>query len=109
MRRLTMAALMTGLAVAVAPPAAAGTIEEMVQNTGALESPFWKNLYESGYGYLDAQRVSSDSKIVCGNRSLGVPPYQIISLLQQRGYTQSEAQSVVLAEMAASTSAHAIC
>ena len=89
--------------------ASADTINEMVQNTGALESPFWRQLYENGYGYLDAQRVNNDSKIVCVNRQAGVPPYQITPLLQSRGYTETEAWELVLAEMTASDSVHSVC
>ncbi|MBX7435574.1 hypothetical protein JDV09_26300 [Mycobacterium sp. Y57] len=92
-----------------APLASADTIDEMVKGTGALESPFWRSLYENGYGYLDAQRVSNDGKIACVNRQAGVPPYQITPLMQSRGYTSEEAWAIVLAEEAASESAHAVC
>ena len=89
--------------------ASADTIDEMVKGTGALESPFWRSLYENGYGYLDAQRVSNDGKIACANRQAGVPPYQITPLLQSRGYSSEEAWAIVLAEDAARESAHAVC
>ena len=95
--------------LASAPLAAADSIDEMVQNTGALESPFWRHMYEDGLGYLDAQRVSNDSKIVCANRKAGVPAFQIAPLLESRGYSNQEARGLILAEVSASVSAHSIC
>jgi hypothetical protein len=92
------------LGLATAPPAGADTIDEMVHNSGALESPFWSYLYKNGFGYLDAQRVNNDGQIACANRKAGVPPYQVIPLLQARGYTAPEAQGIVLAEERASES-----
>jgi hypothetical protein len=86
------------------PMAVADTIDEMVRNSGALESPFWSYLYNNGYGYLDAKRVNDDGQIACANRNAGVPPDQVIPLLQSRGYTAREARGIVLAEQAASKS-----
>jgi hypothetical protein len=105
MRRLTAACVMViTVGLGAAPLAGADTIDQMVHNSGALESPFWRYLYENGFGYLDAQRVNSDGQIACANRKAGVPPYQIIPLLKSRGYTAAEAQGIVLAEQAASES-----
>ena len=84
--------------------AGADTIDQMVHNSGALESPFWSYLYKNGFGYLDAQRVGYDGSIACANRKAGVPPYQVIPLLESRGYTAGEAQGIVLAEESASES-----
>ena len=98
-----------GAFLASAPPAVADSIDEMVQNTGALESPFWRHMYEDGLGYLDAQRVSNDSKIVCANRKAGVPAFQIAPLLASRGYSNQEARGLILAEVSASVSAHSVC
>lgn len=111
MRRLTAGCAMAiTLGIVTAPLAGAETIDQMVQdNPGSLESPLWRQLHENGYGYLDVQRVNNDSKIVCANRKAGVPPYQIEPLLQSRGYTATEAQAIVLAEMTASESTFAVC
>ncbi|RWA16573.1 hypothetical protein MBRU_07560 [Mycolicibacterium brumae DSM 44177] len=81
----------------------------MVNNSGARESPFWSYMADNGFGYLDAQRVSNDSKIVCANRQAGVTPAQITGLLESRGYTNTEAQGIVAAEQASSTSVHSVC
>jgi hypothetical protein len=97
------------LGLVTAPLAGAETINDMVQNTGALEMPFWAYLYENGYGYLDAQRVSYDGNIACANRKAGVPPYQITPLLESRGYTADEALAIVLAESSGSESVHTFC
>jgi hypothetical protein len=35
--------------------AGADTIDEMVHNSGALESPFWSYHYKSGFGLLDSR------------------------------------------------------
>ncbi|MDP7723959.1 hypothetical protein [Mycobacterium sp. TY814] len=90
--------------LAMAPLASAETIDEMVHNSGALESPFWSYLYKHGFGYLDAQRVNNDGQITCTNRKAGVTASQIASLLETRGYTAPEAQGIVSAEQAASQS-----
>jgi hypothetical protein len=92
------------LGLGSAAPADADTIDQMVQNSGALESPFWRYLYEHGYGYLDAKRVNDDGNIACANRKAGVPPSQVIPLLESRSYSKEEAQGIVLAEEAASKS-----
>jgi hypothetical protein len=105
MRRLSACCVMAAtLGMATAQLAGADTIDEMVHNSGALESPFWRYLYEHGYGYLDAQRANSDGMIACANRKAGVLPYQVIPLLKSRGYTGAEAQGIVLAEETASES-----
>jgi hypothetical protein len=97
------------LGLVTAPVAGADTINEMVENTGALEMPFWSYLYESGFGYLDAQRVNNDGKIACANRTAGVPPDQIAPLLASRGYTEKEAWGIVLAEQSGQDSVHSVC
>ena len=99
----------TTLTLITAPMAGADTINEMVENTGALEMPFWSYLYENGFGYLDAQRVSNDGKIACANRKAGVPPDQITPLLALRGYTAEEARGIVLAEQSGQDSIHSVC
>lgn len=97
------------LGLAAAPAAHADTITEMVKNTGALESPFWAYMYENGFGYLDAARVSNDGKIACVNRKAGVPGDQIAALLQIRDYTAKEATAIVAADRSGSTSVHSFC
>ena len=111
LRRLTAGCVMAiTLGLVTAPLAGADTIDQLVQNTGARESPFHAYLEDNGFGYLDAQRVYNDSQIICANKGAGVPPYQVIPLLQSRGYTADEAQAIVAAEKAASESgAHPWC
>ena len=83
--------------------AAADTIDEVVQRMGGRtpESPFISYLWQNGFGYLEIERVWKDNNVVCVNRKSGVPPYQIISLLESRGYTAAEAQALVTAEASA--------
>lgn len=110
MRRLLAGCVTVAtLALVTAPVAGADTINELVENTGALEMPFWSYLYNNGFGYLDAQRVSNDGKIVCVNRKADVPPNQITQLLTSRGYTEEEARSIVLAEQSGQDSVHSVC
>ena len=108
-RSIGAAVIFGGIAIGLAPAAAAdGTIADMVENTGAAESPFWSYLYDNGFGYLDSQMVYRDAKIVCVNSEAGVPPGQIIQLLKLRGYSVNEAQAVVLAA-SDTTSVHSFC
>ena len=108
-RGIGTAGLFVAVAIGLAPVAAAdGTIADMVENTGAAESPFWSYLYDNGFGYLDSQMVYRDGKIVCANSEAGVPPGQIIQLLKLRGYSMNEAQAVVLAASDTS-SVHSFC
>ena len=87
---------------------AKGSIADLVENTEAEEMPFWAYLYDNGFGYLDRERVSNDSKIVCANRKAGLPENQIVELLKIRGYSASEAQAIVAAA-SIETIAHPIC
>ena len=106
---MTGCVMVATLGLATAPVAGADTINEMVENTGALEMQFWSYLYENGFGYLDAQRVSNDGKIACANRKASVPPDQIAPSLASRGYTEKEARGIVLAEQSGQDSVRLVC
>lgn len=108
-RLMACSVIAATLGLVTAPMAVADTINEMVENTGALEMPFWSYLYENGFGYLDAQRVSDDGQIACVNRKAGVSPHQIASLLASRGYTEDEARAIVSAEQSGQNSVHSVC
>ncbi|MFI5507413.1 DUF732 domain-containing protein [Mycobacterium sp. NPDC051804] len=108
-RTALLAAAAAAVSISLPQIASADTIDEMVENTGALESPFWSRLHENGFGYLNAQRVSNDGKIACVNRQAGVPPDQVALLLRSRDYTDAEAWEIVQAEMSSSTSVHSVC
>lgn len=93
----------SGTASVDEPVYAQGTIDQIVQNMRGQtpESRFIAYLWENGFGYLDIQRVWDDGNIACQNRKAGVPPTQVIPLLQSRGYSESEAQALVIAETTA--------
>lgn len=79
--------------------ASSETIAELVENPGtfAESNPFWSALYESGYGYLDVDQISATKRVICANREVGIPTNAILQLVQDRGYSQAEAQQTMIA------------
>ena len=74
-------------------------IRRRVHSSGTKVYVFY--LWENGFGYLSISRAWFDGNIACQNRRAGVPPTQVIPLLESRGYTAAEAQALVKAEATA--------
>lgn len=87
------------LALMVPGVAWAETITELIEDPGtfAESNPFWSALYDSGYGYLDVDQISATKKVICANREVGIPTNTILQLIQDRGYSHSEAQQIMIA------------
>ena len=93
-RTITVTAVAVA-AVVTAPVASAdGTISEI---GGPLEQPFYGYLYRNGYGYLYAQKATTAAKVACAQDLAGDPLQQLVSGVQQRGFTAAEAQAIVFA------------
>ena len=64
---------------------------------GPLEQPFYGYLYRNGYGYLYAQKAMTAAKVACAQDLAGDSLQQLVSGVQQRGFTAVEAQAIVFA------------
>jgi hypothetical protein len=96
MRLRAFAALLVAVAAVLTAPTAAadGTISEI---GGPLEQPFYGYLNRNGYGYLYAQKALTAAKVACAQDAAGDPLQELISGVQQRGFTPDEAQAIVFA------------
>ena len=95
MLKQTIAAVAAAAALVTAPYASAdGTISEI---GGPLEQPFYLYLYRNGYGYLYAQKAMTAATVACAQDLAGDSLQQLLSGVQQRGFTASEAQAIVFA------------
>lgn len=101
MTKQLIASALAGLSLVLAATgvASAETITELIEDPGtfAESNPFWSALYDSGYGYLDVDEISETKKVICANREVGISTDTILQLIQDRGYSQSEAQQIMIA------------
>ena len=96
MRLTTEAAVLACAASILAAPVASadGTISEI---GGPIEQPFYGYLYRNGYGYLYAQKAMTAAKVACAQDAAGDSLQQLVSGVQQRGFSAAESQAIVFA------------